>query len=63
MNVSVCKLCHNQIVRFVMEVYKYLEHFPPESQDKLNQVYMMHAMALKEDRFGCLVRKSKLGFM
>ena len=56
-------LCHNQIVRFVCEVYKYLDHFPSEARDKLNQVYMVHIMALKEDRFGCLVRKSKCGWM
>ena len=44
-------------------MYKYLDHFPAEARDKLSQVYMQHVMVLKEDRFGCLVRKSKCGWM
>ena len=44
-------------------MYKYLDHFPAEARDKLSQVYMQHAMMLKEDRFGCLVWKSKCGWM
>ena len=50
-------------IRFVMEVYKYLEHFPSEARDRLEKVYTEHAAVLKADRFGCLVQKSKTRHM
>ena len=46
-----------------MEVYKYLEHFPLEARERLEQAYTDHAAVLKADRFGCLVHKSKYGYM
>jgi len=49
--------------RFVMEVYKYLEHLPSEARDRLEKVYTQHAEVLKADRIGCLVQKSKSGYM
>ena len=50
-------------IRFVMEVYKYLEHLPSEARDLLEKVYTEHAAVLKADRIGCLVQKSKSGYM
>ena len=49
--------------RMVVEIFRWIKHFPAEAKEKLQRVYEEFRLELKSDKFGCLIVMSKYGKM
>ena len=49
--------------RLVVEIFRWIKHFPVEAREKLQKVYEKFRLKLKSDKFGCLIVMSKFGKM
>ena len=49
--------------RLVVEIFRWIKHFPAEAKEKLQRVYEEFRLELKSDKFGCLIVMSKYGKM
>ena len=49
--------------RMVVEIFRWIKHFPAEAKEKLQRVYEEFRLELTSDKFGCLIVMSKYGKM